>query len=100
MTDDIERYRTNLHDELNGAALCAAWAAAESNPLRKDLFLAVANSSGGTATVGADIARAEPWHRGASPGNESLRPADEQVFPEATSAWWRVACAVTTEPFR
>jgi hypothetical protein len=29
MTDDIERYRTNLHDELNGAALYAALAAAE-----------------------------------------------------------------------
>jgi VIT1/CCC1 family predicted Fe2+/Mn2+ transporter len=158
MIDDIERYRTNLRDELNGAALYAALAAAESDPLRKDLFLqlsqaesshaqlwreklaaagvkdehfvpgfrtrllarlarrfgpgfvlpgiaaaefadrnkyatqhdahaisaeerghaavvqAVANSGGGTATVGADIARAEPWHRGASSGND-LRAA-------------------------
>ena len=158
MTNDIERYRTNLHDELNGAALYAALAAAESDPLRKDLFLqlaqaesahaqlwreklaaagvkdeqfvpgfrtrllarlarrfgpgfvlpgiaaaefadrnkyaaqhdaqaisaeerghaavvqAVANSGGRTATVGADIARAEPWHRGASSGND-LRAA-------------------------
>jgi hypothetical protein len=29
MTADIERYRTNLRDELNGAALYAALAAAE-----------------------------------------------------------------------
>src|ERR1700724_2449672 len=158
MIDDIERYRTNLRDELNGAALYAALAAAESDPLRKDLFLqlsqaesshaqlwreklaaagvkdehfvrgfrprllarlarrfgpgfvlpgiaaaevadrnkyasqrdaqaisaeerghaavvqAVANSGSGTATVGADIARAEPWHRAASSGND-LRAA-------------------------
>ena len=158
MTADIERYRTNLRDELNGAALYAALAASEADPLRKDLFLqlaqaesshaklwrdklaaagvqdehfvpgfrtrllarlarrfgprfvlpgvaaaefsdrnkyagqrdaqaisaeerghaavvqAVANSGGGTATVGADIARAEPWHRAASSGND-LRAA-------------------------
>ena len=35
---------------------------------------AVANSGGGSATVGADIARAEPWHRGAASGND-LRAA-------------------------
>jgi VIT1/CCC1 family predicted Fe2+/Mn2+ transporter len=37
--NDIERYRTNLRDELNGAALYAALADAESDPVRKDLFL-------------------------------------------------------------
>jgi VIT1/CCC1 family predicted Fe2+/Mn2+ transporter len=158
MTADIERYRANLRDELNGAALYAALAAAEADPLRKDLFLqlaqaesshaklwrdklaaaglqdehfvpgfrtrllarlarrfgprfvlpslaaaefadrdkyagqsdahaisaeerghaavvqAVANSGSGAATVGADIARAEPWHRAATSGND-LRAA-------------------------
>jgi hypothetical protein len=158
MTDDIERYRANLRDELNGAALYTALASAEPDPLRKDLFLqlaqaesnhanvwrdkltaagikddqfvpgfrtrllaklakrfgprfvlpgiaaaefadrnkyasqrdaqaisaeerghaavvqAVANSGSGTPTVGADIARAEPWHRAASSGND-LRAA-------------------------
>src|ERR1700731_4652112 len=39
MTGDIQRYRDNLRDELNGAALYAALAAAEADPLRKDLFL-------------------------------------------------------------
>jgi len=39
MTGNIERYRDNLRDELNGAALYAALAAAEADPLRKDLFL-------------------------------------------------------------
>jgi VIT1/CCC1 family predicted Fe2+/Mn2+ transporter len=39
MTDNIQRYRDNLRDELNGAALYAALAAAEADPLRKDLFL-------------------------------------------------------------
>jgi vacuolar iron transporter family protein len=155
---DIERYRANLRDELNGSALYAALAAAEADPLRKDLFLqlaeaesrhaqlwrdklaaagvrderfvpgfrtrllarlarrfgpgfvlpgvaaaefadrdkyasqhdaqaisaeershaavvqAAAKSAGGGATIGSDIARAEPWHRAASSGND-LRAA-------------------------
>jgi VIT1/CCC1 family predicted Fe2+/Mn2+ transporter len=158
MIDDIERYKANLRDELNGAALYEALAAAEADPLRKDLFQqlaqaernhanlwrdklvaagikdeqfvagfrtrllsrlaqwfgtrfvlpgiaaaefadrnkyagqrdaqaisaeerghaavvqAVANSGSGTPTAGADIARAEPWHRAASSGN-NLRAA-------------------------
>src|ERR1700681_1524452 len=159
MTDDIERYRVNLRDELNGAALYTALASAEPDPLRKDLFLQLAqaesshanlwrdkltaagikddqfvpgfrtrllaklakrfgprfvlpgiaaaefadrnkyagqsdahaisaeerghaaviqavaaNSGRGGATPGADIARAEPWHRGVSSGN-NLRAA-------------------------
>src|SRR5882762_9679709 len=153
MTPDIRRYQDNLRDELNGAALYAALAAAESDPLRKDLFIqlaqaesshaqlwrdklsaagvqdepfvpgfrtrllgklaqrfgprfvlptiaaaefadrnkyasqsdahaisaeerghaavihAVAANAGSGATIGADIARAEPWHRGASGNN-------------------------------
>src|SRR5467141_961441 len=36
---EIGRYRTNLQDELDGAALYAALAAAEADPVRKDLFL-------------------------------------------------------------
>jgi VIT1/CCC1 family predicted Fe2+/Mn2+ transporter len=44
MTADIERYRTNLRDELNGAAVYAALAAAETDPLRKDLFLQLAQA--------------------------------------------------------
>jgi VIT1/CCC1 family predicted Fe2+/Mn2+ transporter len=155
---DIERYQANLRDEFNGAALYAALATAESDPLRKDLFLqlaqaesshaqlwrdkliaadvqdqrfvlafrtrllaklaqrfgprfvlptiaaaeyadrnkyanqsdahaisteerghaavvqAVAGNAGRSGTTGADIARAEPWHRGASSGN-NLRAA-------------------------
>jgi VIT1/CCC1 family predicted Fe2+/Mn2+ transporter len=44
MTIDIERYRANLRDELNGAALYAALASAEADPLRKDLFLQLAQA--------------------------------------------------------
>jgi VIT1/CCC1 family predicted Fe2+/Mn2+ transporter len=153
VSSDIKRYRDNLRDELNGAALYAALAAAETDPIRKDLFLqlaqaesshaqlwrdkleaagvhderfvpvfrtrllarlaqrfgprfvlptvaaaefadrnkyagqsdahaisaeerghaaviqAVAANSGNNGTLGADIARAEPWHRGASGNN-------------------------------
>lgn len=38
-SDDIARFRRNLQDELDGAALYAALAAAEPDPVRKDLFL-------------------------------------------------------------
>jgi vacuolar iron transporter family protein len=123
MQADIKRYRENLRDELNGSELYAALAAAERDPLRKDLFLqlaqaeashaqlwrdkltaagvhderfvpglrtrvlaklarrfgpgfvlptiaaAVAENSGRGSTPGADIARAEPWHRAASGNN-------------------------------
>ncbi len=150
MNSDIDRYRDNLRDELNGAALYAALAAAEADPIRKDLFLQLSQAesshaqlwrdklaaagihdehfvpgfrtrllaklaqrfgpgfvlptvaaaefsdrnkyasqgdaqnisaeerghaaviqavAGNAATAGADIARAEPWHRGASGNN-------------------------------
>ncbi len=40
--DDIRRYQDNLRDELDGAALYADIAAAESDPIRKQLFLQLA----------------------------------------------------------
>jgi VIT1/CCC1 family predicted Fe2+/Mn2+ transporter len=43
-TDDIRRYQTNLRDELDGAALYTAIAEAEPDPLRKDLFLQLAQA--------------------------------------------------------
>ena len=42
--DDIRRFQSNLRDELDGAALYASIAAAESDPLRKDLFLQLAQA--------------------------------------------------------
>jgi len=42
MNTDIKRYRDNLQDELNGAALYTALAEAERDPVRKDLFLQLA----------------------------------------------------------
>jgi VIT1/CCC1 family predicted Fe2+/Mn2+ transporter len=42
--DDIKRFRNNLRDELNGAALYTALAAAEPDPVRKDLFLQLAQA--------------------------------------------------------
>jgi vacuolar iron transporter family protein len=41
-TDDIQRFRANLTDELNGAALYNALAAAERDPNRRDIFLQLA----------------------------------------------------------
>ena len=42
--DDVDRYQKNLRDELDGAALYAALAAAEMDPVRKDLFLQLSHS--------------------------------------------------------
>ncbi len=51
MTDDIKRYRDNLRDELNGAALYTALAAAEKDPVRKDLFLQLAQAESSHAQL-------------------------------------------------
>jgi VIT1/CCC1 family predicted Fe2+/Mn2+ transporter len=48
---DIERYRRNLRDELDGAALYAALAAAEDDPVRKDLFLQLSQAEAGHARM-------------------------------------------------
>ena len=39
MASEIDRYKDNLRDELEGAALYQALAEAEADPVRKDLFL-------------------------------------------------------------
>jgi vacuolar iron transporter family protein len=54
MSPDIKRYQDNLRDELNGAALYAALAAAESDPLRKDLFLQLAQAESNHAQLWRD----------------------------------------------
>ena len=41
---DIRRYRDNLRDELDGATLYTTLAAAEPDPVRKDLFLQLAQA--------------------------------------------------------
>src|SRR5487761_135297 len=43
-TQDVERYKENLRDEIDGAAMYAALAAAEVDPVRKDLFLQLAEA--------------------------------------------------------
>jgi vacuolar iron transporter family protein len=52
--EDLKRYKANLRDELDGAALYTAIAAAEPDPLRKDLFLQLAQ---------AEAKHAELWRR-------------------------------------
>lgn len=49
--DEIERFRKNLQDEVDGAALYAALAAAETDPVRKDLFLQLSEAESGHAKV-------------------------------------------------
>jgi VIT1/CCC1 family predicted Fe2+/Mn2+ transporter len=50
-TTDIARYRRNLRDELDGAALYAALAAAEPDPIRKDLFSQLSQAEAEHAAV-------------------------------------------------
>ena len=51
---DIDRYRANLQDELDGAALYAALAAAEPDPVRRDLFHQLSEAEAGHAKVWRD----------------------------------------------
>jgi vacuolar iron transporter family protein len=44
ITDEIKRYQDNLRDELEGTSLYTAIAAAEPDPVRKDLFLQLAQA--------------------------------------------------------
>jgi vacuolar iron transporter family protein len=52
--DDIARFRRNLRDELDGAALYAALANAEQDPVRKDLFFQLSQ---------AEAEHAEHWRK-------------------------------------
>ncbi len=51
---DIARFRDNLKDEIDGAALYAALAAAETDPVRKDLFLQLSQAEADHATFWRD----------------------------------------------
>jgi vacuolar iron transporter family protein len=53
-TADIQRFKRNLQDELDGAALYAAIAAAEGDPNRKDLFLQLSQAEAEHAQVWRD----------------------------------------------
>lgn len=44
MNDETRRYQANLSDELDGVALYTSLAAAETDPVRKDLFLQLAQA--------------------------------------------------------
>src|SRR5438270_13829838 len=51
MKPEIARYEKNLREELDGAALYAALAAAEADPVRKDLFLQLSQAEAEHAKV-------------------------------------------------
>ncbi len=59
---DIARYQANLQDELNGAALYAALAAAEPDPLRRDLFLQLSQAETSHAQLWRDKLTAAGVH--------------------------------------
>ena len=58
MNTDVRRYKDNLRDELNGAALYTALAEAERDPVRKDLFLQLAQAEATHAQFWRDKLRA------------------------------------------
>jgi vacuolar iron transporter family protein len=49
--EDIQRYQANLRDELDGSALYASLAAAERDPVRKDLFLQLSQAESRHAEI-------------------------------------------------
>ncbi|MBL6749597.1 MAG: VIT1/CCC1 transporter family protein [Nevskia sp.] len=51
---DSRRYQDNLADELNGAAMYAALAAAEADPVRRDLFLQLSQAEAAHAQIWRD----------------------------------------------
>lgn len=71
---DIERYRRNLRDELDGAALYAALADAESDAIRKDLFRQLSQ---------AEASHAKVW-------SEKLRAAGIETVPSGPSLRTRI----------
>jgi VIT1/CCC1 family predicted Fe2+/Mn2+ transporter len=54
MTADVKRYRNNLRDELDGAALYEGLAATEPDPMRSDLFLELAQAGKSHAQLWRD----------------------------------------------
>jgi VIT1/CCC1 family predicted Fe2+/Mn2+ transporter len=67
--DDVARFRRNLRDEEDGAALYTALAEAESDPVRRDLFQQLAAAERSHAEVwrqrlAAAGAAAPPWRPG------------------------------------
>jgi vacuolar iron transporter family protein len=59
---EIKRFRDNLRDELNGAAVYAALAEAETDPLRKDLFLQLSQAESNHAQLWRDKLAAAGVH--------------------------------------
>jgi VIT1/CCC1 family predicted Fe2+/Mn2+ transporter len=51
MAQDVARYEKNLREELDGSALYVALAAAEVDPIRKDLFLQLSQAEAGHAQL-------------------------------------------------
>ena len=51
MRPDVARYEKNLREELDGSALYAALAAAEVDPVRKDLFRQLSQAEAGHAQL-------------------------------------------------
>ena len=101
MAPDTARYEKNLRDELDGSALYAALAAAEVDPVRRDLFLQLSQAEAGHAQVwrekltaaGVDAERFTRrcvrvcWHasRSGLARASCCRPSPRQNSPTATS---------------
>ncbi|WP_018230626.1 VIT1/CCC1 transporter family protein [Methyloversatilis universalis] len=69
MTSNHDRYQANLRDELDGAALYAALAEAETDPVRRDLFRQLAEAE----TAHAQLWRSKLEAAGVKP--EAFRPS-------------------------
>src|SRR5438552_1214294 len=94
MQDDLRRYRDNLRDELNGAALYEALARAEPDPVRKDLFQQLAQAETNHANIwreklqaaGANIDDFAPSFRTRVLGRLARRFGPHFVLPTIAAA--------------
>lgn len=94
MSRDTERYRKNLADELDGSALYAALAAAERDPVRKDLFLQLSQAEAEharlwhekLAAAGVDARRYSPGLRTRVLARLARRYGPDFVLPALTAA--------------
>ena len=94
MKPDIARYEKNLREELDGSALYAALAAAEVDPIRKDLFLQLSQAEAGHAQLwrekltaaGVDTERFTPSFRTRILGRLAQRFGPRFVLPAIAAA--------------
>jgi hypothetical protein len=93
MNEDIRRYRDDLRDELNGAALYTALGEVERDPVRKDLFLQLSQAEAMHAEFCARSGPGYPYCAskerlpGYEPGGRGFKSCRSRAFSCITLLW-------------